>query len=730
MNSENELGLDSHDKDATPDANLGVLELAHSFIELTNQHLFITGKAGSGKTYFLNEQSRKTTKKHVVIAPTGIAAVNAGGVTINSLFQIPPGTYIPDRNNGAAGVFNIADLVNNLNYTQSKKKFFQELELIFIDEVSMLRSDQLSLMDAILKKVRNNTAAYGGVQVVFIGDLFQLPPVLPADLAKLYSRYYASEFFFDADVVKSNPAYQLELPFVHRQSDVGFVNLLNQVRNGRLTAADLERLNERVINPVSDKFITYITSHVEDAVKINDVKLLQLPEHERVYSAITTGVFEDAAISAERNLKLKKGAQVMLIRNDTKSLRDYHNGKTGEVIQLMDDVIVLRFEDGKELNIERSTWQSFKHGTESGILEIVGELKQFPIKLSWAVTIHKSQGLTFDRAVIDAAKSFAPGQTYVALSRVKSFHGLFLTSKLTADSIRVDSRITKFLQPSNLQHLSDELTQSKTLFFLSHVLAKFDVAKERAEILLINNKPNTYKQRIDTKILLLLQDLDQALEKLQNVHKRFLNEIQEKFKAQIDVSQLSDRIGKAKIYFINILSTLVADMDKDSMNRNDLSAELVASLKSSIHRRMESIQHVDTLVTLFSTDGIDTAIRNSRSQSNLAPDEAEVSTEKTTKKKSNKTVGHTTDLFISGKTIREIAILKNVSEGRVENHLLEAVENGMLHANSILHNDDLKIIKSTIRELGAELADLKEHFGDKYTFFQLRLGIVDEKFRD
>lgn len=704
--------------------NTEIIELAHRLIELTGRSLFITGKAGSGKTYFLNEQSKRTTKSHIIVAPTGIAAVNAGGVTINSLFQIPPGTYIPDQVNQLTHVYSISGMVDNLNYTLQKRKLLQNLELIFIDEASMLRSDQLSVIDAILKKVRNNNLPFGGIQMIFIGDLFQLPPILPNELVKLYSRYYQSEFFFDSPSIKNDPLIQIELPFVHRQSEESFINLLNRVRTNTLTTTDLANLNERMNGQAEERFVIHITSHVEDAVQFNSLKLNELSGEIKEYPAIINGEFKDANTLADKVLRLKKGAQVMVIRNDSKSLKDYYNGKTGEVVSLGEHSIQVRFEDGKEVEVKRATWQSLDYVASSGSVAVTGELKQFPLKLAWAITIHKSQGLTFERAMIDASKSFAPGQVYVALSRVKSFSGLRLKTKLTIESIRVNPIISTYLNISSLSDLGEVLESSKVSYWLNQLMKQFDLTSQREEILDVLNRPNTYKQKIDTQVLLSFQDIEATLAKLQLVWAKFSSEVFEKFHPKIDNVLLEDRIAKAIKYFIDIINPIVTKLSTNLINTKDLSRSLVDTINASLNKKMGDIRKTGNWVMIMASKGLDEAIAESRIREAVqsAPELHQVTPTK--KKNANNSVKQTIELFLSGQTMLEISKSRNLSIGTVENHLLEASKTDQRIATLIMQENDLAAIQSKILEIGSELLDLKEFFGEQYTFFQLRLAIA------
>jgi ATP-dependent DNA helicase PIF1 len=708
------------------DPNAEILEFAHNFIEQTGRNLFVTGKAGSGKTYFLNQQSKRTSKKHLILASTGIAAINAGGITINSLFQLPPGTYLPENAGQLSNVYKISTLLENINYSQAKHKLLRNVELIFIDEVSMLRSDQVAVMDAILKKERNNSLPFGGVQIVFIGDLYQLPPVLPNDLVALYTQYYSSEFFFDSDVIRGNPLLQIELSNIHRQSDQNFIDILNRIRTNESTSTDLIELNKRVTDQTDERYLTHITSHIEDAALINSRKLSSLPGETRQYESVVIGDFKESNGSAEKLLTLKIGAQVMLIRNDTKSLKEYYNGKTGEVTFLADNNVGVRFEDGREIDVERSTWQSLDYS--SGSAEVVGELHQFPLKLAWAVTIHKSQGLTFERAVIDAGRSFAAGQVYVAVSRIKSLDGLKLQTPLTKESILTNPIVSEYLKPTSPLEFSKILDVSKTSYWLQKMMYQFNVADEHSQAMEILNKPNTYKQRINTKVLVLIEDSAETLKSLRKVWEKFSDQAKTHYTSILEIQWLEERVEKAIKYFTQTLSTIISKLASYDGEKNDLSSSLLAAIKSSLESRNKQISQTRQWVGILKTEGIDKSLEaiTTIETATLAPKIEE--TVASAKRNKGTSALRTADLFLSGKSIIEISLSRKLPISTIENHLLEVAKSEQSVIRAIVNEDDLSTMRVRIAKVGPDLADLKEFFGDRYTFFQLRLGIANSNF--
>ena len=382
-------------------------------VENTSRNIFLTGKAGTGKTTFLNNFVKKTRKKHIVVAPTGIAAINAGGVTIHSMFGFPLRTFIPtlERINENLAM-NIPDLMQHFKYRKDKLKLLREVEVIIVDEVSMLRADVLDMMDFSLRHIRRNQEKFGGVQMLFIGDLYQLPPVVRDENEYIMKQFYASPFFFDAFVLKNTNLLTVELTEVFRQKDEDFLEILNEIRDGNLSREHYEKLHERYIpdfEPKEEAYV-YLTSHNRIADDINTKKLNELGGKTYQFKAKIVGDFKESQFPNEEVLELKVGAQVMFIRNDATQEKKYFNGKLAEVVDLSADEIWVRIDgDDEDYKLKKENWEQKKYSldAEKNIEEeVLGSFEQYPIRLAWAVTIHKSQGLTFDRLIVDAGKSF------------------------------------------------------------------------------------------------------------------------------------------------------------------------------------------------------------------------------------------------------------------------------------------------------------------------------------
>lgn len=444
------------------------LEALVELLEHTNKSVFLTGKAGTGKTTFLNDFVKKTRKKHIIVAPTGIAAINAGGVTIHSLFAIPSRTFVPTTEHIDPNLaMNINELFPHFKYRKDKLDLFREIELIVIDEVSMLRADLLDMMDHSLRRVRRNQLPFGGTQLLLIGDLYQLPPVVRDDAAQILSKFYETPFFFSAKALQKVSLVTVELMKVYRQKDEEFLDILNAVRHADISSQKLDQLNSRYkpeFEPDNESYI-HLCSHNRIADHINQKKLAELTEDSHLYKATVIGDFKESQYPNEETLELKEGAQIMFIRNDSSPAKKFYNGKLAEISYLDDDTVkVILHETKEEITLTQEVWEHKKYSLDADKnikTEVLGSFEQYPIRLAWAVTIHKSQGLTFDRVIIDAGKSFASGQVYVALSRCRTLDGIVLKSEIPQKAIYKDPRIEDFQTATDATDILKELLEQE-----------------------------------------------------------------------------------------------------------------------------------------------------------------------------------------------------------------------------------------------------------------------------
>lgn len=588
-------------------------QLASDFIQFTNANIFLTGNAGTGKTTFLKHCKNNSLKNTAIVAPTGVAAMNAGGTTIHSFFQLPFTPYIPGQrgfNNNQT--FNDKNsLIAMLRINAERREVMQQLELLIIDEISMVRCDVLDAIDVVLQFVRNNyTQPFGGVQVLLIGDLYQLPPVVKDDEWQILSPYYNSPFFFNSKVIEKEAPVYVSLEKIYRQNDPVFVDLLNQVRNNRMTEEGFELLHERYLPafmPSKEEHFIRLTTHNHKADAINTTALLEIKSKQETFSAIVEGDFYEKSYPADAELKLKVGAQVMFIKNDTEKIRRYFNGKIGIVEKIEDDNIFVLC-DGEQFPIEvkKEKWKNIQYALDKKTNKIeeneIGSFTQFPLRLAWAITIHKSQGLTFEKAIIDAGNAFAPGQVYVALSRCTKLEGIILHSKIMSSGLKSDSRIDVFS--------SNQKTTSAQMFALA------DAKKDYEQTILLNlfdftNIDNSYNSTI--KILTensnsFKQD---AVEQFKNidVEIKSLIDIAVKFKTQLSQlfvsknepnaeSYLQTRIIAAANYLKKAIENIKSKIEKTTLETDS------RNISSELNKSM-GLFHKEICLKIFLLDGVE-----------------------------------------------------------------------------------------------------------------------------
>ncbi|MBW2630944.1 MAG: helix-turn-helix domain-containing protein [Deltaproteobacteria bacterium] len=422
------------------------LQLANDFVRYTGCNIFLTGKAGTGKTTFLHNLHKNTAKRMIITAPTGVAAINAGGVTLHSFFQLPFGPFVPGSKTYEH------NKQRQFRFSREKKRIIQSLDLLVIDEISMVRADLLDAVDAALRRYRRNNQPFGGVQLLVIGDLHQLSPVAKQDEWRLLEQHYESPYFFSSKALALTELLTIELKHIYRQSDAGFIRLLNRVRNNRLDESSMEALNRRYIRnftPGEDQGYITLTTHNRSAESINQTRLQALSKKEYRFKAEISGDFPEHIYPTLATLLLKEGAQVMFVRNDPSPEKLYYNGKIGKITKLSNKSIrVVCPGDHNEIAVEPVVWENIKYTLNEETKEIeediIGSFMQYPLKLAWAITIHKSQGLTFEKAIIDAKAAFAHGQIYVALSRCKTIEGMVLSSPISSGGMEIDKAIMCF----------------------------------------------------------------------------------------------------------------------------------------------------------------------------------------------------------------------------------------------------------------------------------------------
>ncbi|MFW2368643.1 MAG: helix-turn-helix domain-containing protein [Desulforhopalus sp.] len=527
------------------------LQLADAFVRETGCNIFLTGKAGTGKTTFLHTLRKDCDKRMIVTAPTGVAAINAGGVTLHSFFQMPFGPFIPDSRSESRHKFN-----------REKINIIKSLDLLVIDEISMVRADLLDGIDNVLRRYRRSDSAFGGVQLLLIGDLHQLAPVAKEEDWRLLKNYYDSPYFFNSRSLTRTELLSIELRHIYRQEDNDFIDLLNRVRDNNLDPRTMEQLNARCREDIHDGDDTgYITlcSHNHKADTINHSRLARLNQRSCLFEAEIDGEFPPHAYPTPITLELKEQAQVMFVRNDPTPEKRYFNGKIGAITHISGDRISIQCpNDSEQIVVEPATWENIEYSFDQENLEIVenkvGAFTQYPLKLAWAITIHKSQGLTFDRAIIDAQAAFAHGQVYVALSRCRTLEGLVLSSPLSQKAIKRDMAVQNFIENGQKNSPTrEQLTTAKARYQQRLLLDCFDFQPLQFHLnrlVQLVDKSGDLIHVSGVTDLHLLQK--KSSEELRNVGANFQRQLQGLFSDTIlpgEDAAVIDRLSKASIYF-------------------------------------------------------------------------------------------------------------------------------------------------------------------------------------
>lgn len=550
-----------------------VYELAREFVIHTDKNIFITGKAGTGKTTFLHQLKDQSLKQMAVVAPTGVAAINAGGTTLHSFFQLPFHPLLPT-------VQGRKQLIETVKMRGYKRKLLQELELLVIDEISMVRADVLDAVDTMLRHVRFRfREPFGGVQVIFIGDMYQLSPVISEDEWQLLSEFYPSPYFFHSLACREKQPVYIELDTIFRQSEQQFVSLLNEVRNDCLSHQSLQLLQQRYQPgfepPAGENWIT-LTTHNITADRINTLEMNQIDSPVKTFTATIEGDFPEKSFPMDVNLQLKIGARVMMIRNDMEQPRRYYNGKIGVVKAFLDGAIqVYCADDDQWIDITPVEWENIHYTTNAKTNQIEthinGKFIQYPLRPAWAITIHKSQGLTFDKAVIDAGRAFAPGQVYVALSRCRSLEGIVLLSNIQPDSISNDRIIIEHQQlKPELDMLESELEEAARQYRLHTLGQLFDYSSARGQFSRFVKQLDTPEKQFTENIIPYLQELESQLKTIEDVGNRFLLQLKAIFSTPaIDEDYLTERLEAASAFFREQLRSLTDKMKQSPANTDN-----------------------------------------------------------------------------------------------------------------------------------------------------------------
>lgn len=696
------------------------LSLARRIVEQTGTNLFLTGKAGTGKTTFLRRLREESGKRMVVLAPTGVAAINAGGMTIHSFFQLPFSPYIPGK--GFAG-----EEKHFMRAGKEKRRIISSLDLIVIDEISMVRPDTLDGIDSILRRMRGSDAPFGGVQLLLIGDLRQLAPVVRPDEWSMLSSHYPSPYFFESHALKKAGFIAVELKHIFRQQDPLFISLLNAVRDGKADMEVLARLNEQfrpLRRDLPDNAIR-LTTHNRTSDEVNASHLAALDSPAVTFEASVTGKFPESSYPADKHLTLKAGARVMFIKNDTGAERKYYNGLIGTVTDMDEDSVTVRPDDRSLPPVKAcyAEWENTSYFINERTKEITqhveGVFAQIPLRLAWAITIHKSQGLTFDKAIIDARHSFAPGQLYVALSRCRNLEGMMLESPLSPHAVIIDRVVNSFIEESErnapdeatVVRLRDEYYRSilASLFNFRSLANAFSDFKRVVEEFVAPIHPELYARYNDAARTMR--------DKIDSVGLRFISlyasQPIDSAKAAADTAFM-DKIRHGCEYFLeqltpicNLLNETPLRLDNSSMQKRLDSATGTLRLEMTVKKTILS----GMLSEAFSPEGY----MRLKAHGVLAAEENDMQRKPSEKKRTKtarekKTKGYSQrislKLWRQGMGIEEIAGERNLTPSTIASHLAYMIRLGEIDEKEVLAPEVAARLKAIIDEV----ADTDEGF--------------------
>ncbi|MBW3470533.1 helix-turn-helix domain-containing protein [Arthrospiribacter ruber] len=737
------------------------LELAARFVNNTNSPIFLTGKAGTGKTTFLRKLSELTYKKFVVVAPTGIAALHAKGVTIHSQFLLPFGSFLPtqepDGNFGTGASFYTQHTLSRRHpINAARKSVLKSIDLLIIDEVSMLRADVLDAIDFRLKSVKRNfNEPFGGIQVLMIGDLFQLPPIVKDIEWSTLSRFYKSMHFFEAHALHNSGMVYLELDKIFRQKDDTFINILNNLRENRITDSDIKILNSYFKTEEEtkklDEVIT-ITTHNYKAENINKNALSNLPGKSFFYDAEISKDFPESLYPLPKALELKEGAQIMFIKNDTSGYSEFFNGKMAKVKELKADEIIVTFEGRRDgYKLTKEVWENKKYvvneATKELEEEVVGTFEQYPIKLAWAVTVHKSQGLTFEKAIIDVGQAFAPGQVYVALSRLRTLDGLILRTRISPNGIGNDSNVVNFTKSTiNLPQPEVLLKEKQRAYVYRLIQHTFDFKEIKESVEHFQKDSDSSLEFEDEEMRNAVQNIKTSIFAESSYLNSFQNQLF-RLLSENNLEMLEERLEKAKSYYTEKLEKILFDIilhstEVSMLSKTQVYLEKLSDIELSVFKKINQIQkasHIAISVLKNQEVGklasIDAGVSFKRMElvdktKKITKENPKFFKTKTGKRKKGAPniklqKGETYDITYSmsdkGTSIEEIAIQRGLAESTIRSHLAKGILNGRVSINSHMTGEEVENISNLIRKYDFDLAKIRQELPGVYDYGTLKM---------
>ncbi len=746
--------------------------LAARFVNSTARHVFLTGKAGTGKTTFLHQLARNTHKRFVILAPTGIAALNAKGVTIHSQFLFPFGSFIPERQMPADipayGAFHDRDTLNRRHPLNTvRRSVLRGIDLLIIDEVSMLRADLLDAIDHRMRSVRGvYDRSFGGVQLLMIGDLFQLPPVVKEDEWRVLRKWYDSAHFFEARALKEAGYAHIELDKIFRQQDGNFIDILNNLRNNTVTAQDVATLNTHyraIIPPSGSEGVITLTTHNRSADEINQRALEKLQGKSHRFLAKIEGDFPQSMIPVLEDLELKVGAQIMFIRNDPE--KAYFNGKLAKVIAIdeEDGINVEMLDDGRPYTLKQERWENKRYAvdavTKDQKEEVLGTFTQYPVKLAWAITVHKSQGLTFDKAIIDVGSAFAPGQVYVALSRLRSLAGLTLRTRIDPSVVSTDKDVIAFSERQHTQQpLPEQLREQQRHYLDAMLTSTFDLGDILMKVGL-TRREHDGDEFEDVSMKTALTRFAEKLEKEAANTRTFQHQLVRLLQGD-ERDTLLERVEKGSSYYGTLIRENMKDLLKhlaqvEQLSRTKEYAAQLREIDGMLVKKLAMIAKAGR-VTACILKGEDikpmpelerdlsaqrTAViaeiahwaaenkpkattKSGRKKASRTEEGMFVTKKKKGEGKAEKgeTYRKTYALLKEGKDLLTVAALRQLSLGTIEGHAARGIGEGEVEISTLMEDAVRDTIADWMRENTDKATnDARAHFGEKYSFGQLRM---------